>query len=175
MIIKNVRLSFPSLFKTEVYNGVDTGKYAVTLLLGKDDAQVENLKTTILNAAENKFGKPLPKGLKMPLGDGDEKEYSGYADHYSLKASTKNRPVIIDGKKNPITETDGVIYGGCYVNASIDFWVMDNQYGKRVLCNLKGIQFAKDGERFGASNDALDEFDEVETTGNTAAFKDEYF
>lgn len=173
MIIKNARLSFPSLFQSEVYNGTDTGKYTATLLISKDDSQIETLKSVILEAAENKFGKPLPKGLKMPLGDGDEKEYSGYAGHYSLKASTKNRPVIIDGKKNPITESDNTIYGGCYVNASIDFWVMDNQYGKRVLCNLKGVQFAKDGERFGSTNDALDEFEEIEQ-GETA-FEDEYF
>lgn len=35
VLLKNVRLSFPSLFKTEQYAGEDTGKFAATFLIPK--------------------------------------------------------------------------------------------------------------------------------------------
>lgn len=164
IILKNVRLSFPSLWETEAYNGVDTGKFGATFLLDKDaDAdQIKEIKAALVNAAEDKFGKPVPKSVKFCLQDGDEKEYDGYANTYAIKATTKKRPAVIDRSKTPVAEADGVIYAGCYVNASIDIWVMDNSYGKRVLASLNGVQFAKDGETFGVGGNAADDFDALE-------------
>lgn len=163
LFLKNVRLSFPSLWKTEVYNGTDTEKYTATFLISKDDPQVKSIKMALKSIAEEEFGTTLPKGLKYCLNDGDETEYNGYAGCYSLKASTKRRPVTIDGQKVPVTQDDNVIYAGCYVNASINFWVMDNQYGKRVLANLNGVQFSKDGESFvTGGSDAMDDFEVLE-------------
>ena len=39
VMLKNVRLSFPSLFKTEEYNGVDTEEFAATFLIPKSDTK----------------------------------------------------------------------------------------------------------------------------------------
>jgi len=162
LILKNVRLSFPSLWSTEIYNGEDTEKFAATLLIPKEEKQVAKIKQVMKEAAEEKFGKSLPKSLKWCLSDGDEKEYDGYAGHYTIKATTKKRPTVVDSGKTPLIEDDNKIYAGCFVNASINIWVMDNQYGKRVLANLNGIQFVKDGPKFGSDNNALDDFDVLE-------------
>jgi len=163
VIINNARLSFPSLFKTEEYGGADTGKYGATFLIPKsDEATIKAIKAAMKEVAEAEFGKPLPKNLGTCLKDGDDKEYDGYADHYSIKATTKRRPVLVNRDKSPIAEDDGILYAGCYVNASLDIWAMNNQYGKKVLASLNGIQFARDGESFGASNDSMDDFDELE-------------
>lgn len=170
IILKNVRLSFPSLWCTEVYNGTDTEKYAATFLIPKDDKQAEVLKKAVVAAAEEKFGKPVPKSVKYCLVDGDDKEYGGYADHWAIKATTKRRPVVIDRDKTPLAEDDNKVYAGCYVNASIEIWVMDNQYGKRVLASLNGIQFAKDGEAFGASSSAMDDFDALDASEDDDSF-----
>jgi len=163
IILKNVRLSFPSLWETETYNGTDTGKYAASFLVEKDSAQGKALAKAVKDVAEEKFGKPVPKGVKYALKDGDEVEYDGYAGNWAIKANTKKRPVTIDLKKTPVTENDNVLYAGCYVNASIEVYAMDNQYGKRVGCQLNGVQFAKDGESFGAGGSAMDDFEAVET------------
>lgn len=164
ILLKNVRLSFPSLYETEIYNGEDTEKYAATFLISKSDtATIKKIKATIKSFAEDNFGKPIPKTVKTPLQDGDEKEYDGYADHFSMKAATKKRPVLVDRSKTPVAEDDNVFYAGCYVNASLSLWAMDNKYGKRVLVNLNGVQFFKDGEPFGAENDSLDDFEELES------------
>jgi len=164
VLLKNVRLSFPSLFKTEVYAGEDTEKYAATFLIPKSDTKtVASIEQACKQALVEKYGEgKVPKGFKMPLVDGDDKEYQGYADHVCIKANTKKRPTLVNRDKTPIVEEDGILYGGCYVNASIDVWVMDNSYGKKVLASLNAIQFVKDGEAFGNKSDALDDFDDLD-------------
>ena len=161
IMLKNVRLSFPSLWETEIYNGDDTEKYAATFLIGKNEAQAKALKTAIKECAQEQFGTPLPKSLKNCLSDGDEKEYDGYADHYSVKATTKRRPLVIDRSRVPVMEDDNLVYAGCYVNALISLWAMDNKYGKRILANLEAIQFVRPGEPFGSGGVTPEAFDDL--------------
>lgn len=167
MKLSNVRLSFPSLWVTEKYKGEDTGKFTASFLIPKDDPQLKEIKKAMIACAEAKWGKPLPKAVKMSaLKDGDETEYDGYEGMMSVKCATQRRPVIVDRDKSLIVEADDKVYAGCYVNAVISFWAMDNQYGKKVLGNLDGIQFNAAGEPFGASNTAMDDFDELEPSAD---------
>ena len=164
VLLKNVRLSFPSLFKTEQYAGEDTEKYAATFLIPKSDTKtVASIEQACKQALVEKYGEgKVPKGFKMPLVDGDDKEYQGYADHVCIKANTKKRPTLVNRDKTPIVEEDGILYGGCYVNASIDVWVMDNSYGKKVLASLNAIQFVKDGEAVGTKSEGADDFEDLD-------------
>lgn len=163
IVLKDVRLSFPSLFTTELYNGVDTGKYAASFLVDKNSDQGKKLAKAVQAVAEEKFGKPLPKKIEYCLKDGDEVEYDGYEGMWAIKANTKKRPVVIDRKKTPIAENDDVVYPGCYVNASIEVYAMDNQWGKRIGCQLNGVQFVRDGDAFGSgSTSAMGDFDELD-------------
>ena len=159
VILKNVRLSFPSLFKKGSFNGEET-KYEATFLLNKEEHAdtIAEIKTQITDLIKTNL-----KGAKVPadklcLRDGDEVEYDGYAGCFSLKASTKKRPIVVNKDKTPLVEEDGKPYGGCYVNATVDFWVQNNAYGKRVNSTLLAVQFFKDGEPFadGAVGDVND-------------------
>jgi hypothetical protein len=48
------------------------------------------------------------------------------------------------------------------VNASIELWCQDNNYGKRINASLRGVQFLKDGEAFAGGGVAnADEFDDL--------------
>lgn len=162
VILKNVRLSFPSLFKHEVYAGESTEKFAATFLIQKSDKSTVNaLENACKQALIDKYGDKIPKGFKMPIVDGSEKEFIG-EDNISIKATTKKRPTLINRDKSPIIEEDNILYAGCYVNASIDVWVMDNNYGKKVLCSLNAIQFAKDGESFGKNENSSDDFESLD-------------
>ena len=50
---------------------------------------------------------------------------------------------------------------GDYVNAVIEVWAQNNDFGKRINANLVGIQYVKQGESFGkASDDDLFEITE---------------
>lgn len=157
--LKNVRLSFPSIFKRSEFNG-EQGKFEATFLLNKETQsdQIAAIEKAIDAAiAEAKIKVPSDKRC---LKDGDDFEYDGYAGHMAFKASTNRRPTIIDRDKTPLAEDDGKPYAGCYVNAIIDIWVQNNNFGKRANSNLFGIQFVKDGEAFGAGDtDVTDEFD----------------
>jgi hypothetical protein len=163
IILKNVRVSFPSLFKKGSFNGEET-KYEATFLLNKEEHadSITEIKAQIADLVKSNL-----KGSKVPadkicLRDGDEVEYDGYAGCYSIKCSTKKRPIVIDRDRSPLTEDDGKPYGGCYVNASIDLWVQNNAYGKRINSTLLAVQFAKDGEPFadGSTGD-INDFDMI--------------
>ena len=163
--VKNVRLSFPSLFQKANFNG-DATKYEATLLLDKEthadsikeiQAAIKSMITSDLKGA--KLGDD-----KLCLKDGEGIDYDGYENCYSLKASNKKRPMVIDRDKTPLCEDDNKPYAGCYVNAVIELWAQNNNYGKRINANLLGVQFFKDGEPFGdgvgASVDDFDAFDD---------------
>jgi hypothetical protein len=163
MKLENVRLSFPSLFRKANFNGTET-KYEATFLIDKD--KQAKLVAQIEKTIKDKIATDL-KGAKIGadklcLRDGDEVEYDGYSGHMSLKASNKKRPLVIGKDKSPISEDDNVIYGGCYVNAIVELWAQDNQYGRRINANLLGVQFVRDGEAFsGGESVGVDDFDDL--------------
>ena len=163
--LENVRLSFPSLFRKANFNGEET-KYEATLLINKD-SQADLIKQ-LEKAIQEKLKTDL-KGAKLGadkicLRDGDGVDYDGYEGHMSLKAANSKRPLVIDKDKSPLTEDDNVIYGGCYVNAIIELWAQNNNWGKRINANLLGVQFVRDGDSFGAAGESasVDDFEELE-------------
>jgi hypothetical protein len=150
--LKNVRLSFPQIWTPKAYLEGQTPKFSCNLLLDKatQKDQIEALREAIKAAAMEAFqGKP-PKGIKVCLGDGEEKAYDGYENAMFVSCSSRQRPVIVDRDRTPLVEEDGRPYAGCYVNAAVSLWVQNNQWGKRVNCNLNALQFVRDGESFGS-------------------------
>jgi hypothetical protein len=149
--LQNVRLSFPSLFQKAVFNGEET-KFEATFLIDKETQsdKIEEIQKAIAEKVKAELkGKKVPDD-KLCLKDGDESDYDGYAGMMSLKASNNKRPLVIDRDKSILTEDDNRIYSGCYVNATIELWVQNNNYGKRVNASLEVVRFRKEGERFGA-------------------------
>lgn len=161
IILKNVRISFPSLFKKATYNGDETG-FEGTFLINKEDqtAQVELIQNAIKDLIKTNLKGAKLQQDKICLRDGDLVDYDGYADHFSIKASSKKRPLVIDRDKAPLVEEDGRPYSGCYVNASVELWAQNNNYGKRINCTLLAVQFFKDGVPFGdGATGSLSDFD----------------
>jgi hypothetical protein len=165
VMIPNARLSFPNLFKKAVFNGKE-GKFEATLLFPKTDTKtykslmkaIEDCKT------ENKL---KVKDDLLCIKDGDEiaedKGYPDYAGMWAVKAGNNKRPTLINRDKTQISEDDNVLYAGCYVNAIVQPWAMNNEFGKRISANLLGVQFVKDGQPFGNEVVAsADEFDDIE-------------
>ncbi len=162
--LPNVRLSFPHLFQPHAMEEGQEPKYSAAFILDneKHAALIKQIEKTIERLALDYWKKKVP--FKPCLRDGNEKaDKEGYGDGVSfISASRKTRPAVVDRQVNPLTEEDGVIYAGCYVNATIRLWVMDNKFGKRVNAELRAVQFLKDGESFGAGPvKAEDEFEAV--------------
>lgn len=157
--LNNVRLSFPSLFQRSMFNG-EEGKFEATFLMEKGSENAKKIQAAVdALLTENKA--KLSED-KLCLKDGDNISYDGYSNQLALKGSSNKRPTVINRDKSPIIEDDNLVYAGCFVNVVVDLWFMDNKFGKRVLCNLLGVQFAKDGEAFGAGGVSDDDFDDLE-------------
>lgn len=150
--LENVRLSFPHLFTPHAMEEGQEKKYGAVFILDneKHDKTLTLIEKTIERLALDFWKKKMH--FKTCLRDGNEKpEMDGYGDGVMfISASRKTRPAVVDRAVNPITEEDGIIYAGCYVNATIRLWVQDNKWGKRVNAELRAVQFVKDGESFGA-------------------------
>ena len=167
-MLKNVRISFPALFQKAVFDG-NAGKYEATFLIDKDAQSdlIEEINTRIDKFLEEKFGAgKVPKSIKRTVfKDGDHVEYQGYENHMAFKAGSANRrPTVIDRDKSPLIEEDGKPMAGDYVNAVVGLWYSDHpKGGKQVLGNLMGVQFYKEGERFGSGDvDVMSDFEELE-------------
>jgi len=168
--LKDVRLTFPQLFEAKQVNGQGEAKFSAAFLFGRKHPQLAEIQKAIEEAAGAKWGakagdmlKQLKAADKLPVHDGDGKsDYDGYAGNYFINASNKVRPLVIDGNRSPLTSADGKPYSGCYVNAIIEFWAQDNQFGKRVNASLLGVQFVRDGERLaGGAVAAADDFEAI--------------
>jgi hypothetical protein len=169
--LKNVRLAFPQLFEAKTVNGEGEPAYSANFIIERGSPAEKELRSAIKQAAQDKWkGKAdselsaLEKKDKVCLHDGDDKSnYDGFAGNLYVSARNKVRPLVIDRDKAPLTKDDGRPYAGCYVNANIDVWVQDNQFGKRINASLKGVQFFREGEAFsGGGASSIDEFDEIE-------------
>ena len=176
IMLRNVRLSYEHIFTPSSFDDTQETKYSATFIIPKDHADVAALKKALVEAGEEKFPanfnrKGWPKGFTCALKDGDtDTNQAGellkdknpeYAGCYVLRADSTSRPVTIDRRKAAVTEADGVIYSGCYVNASLA--AAGYEFGKvkkGVKCYLNGVQFVADGERFGT--DAMDDFDSLD-------------
>ena len=159
--LNNVRLSFPSIFAPSVFEG-KSGKYEATLLLPKDRTAIVTKIESAIEEAVAKSRLKIPRG-KWCFKDGDDSEYDGYEDNWSLKAANSKRPTVIDRSRAPVTAEDEIFYAGCQVNAIIDFWIQNNSYGNRVNANLYGLQFVADNTPFGLGPiDVTDDFDELD-------------
>ena len=179
LMLQNVRLAFPALFVAKGVAADPNSKprYGASFLIAKSDPQVKAIQDAIIATANEKWGAKAElvlKGIKAKdafcVHDGALKpEYEGFEDSMYLAAHSATRPTVIDTDRSPLAEVDGKPYGGCYVNASVDLWAQDNQWGKRVNASLRGVQFVKDGDAFSAAAPAsADEFEDLGVSESAA-------
>lgn len=171
--LKNVRLSFPQLWTATGFNEKtpkEDYKYSAAFLVEKGSDNAKKIEAAIDAVATEKWKEKADNVLNQIRGnnnkfayqDGDLKDYDGYAGHMSIKAATKLRPLLVDKARNPVTEDDGVLYAGCYVNAVIDVYAYDGGGNRGITAGLVGVQFAAEGDAFGAARpEAEDLFEDL--------------
>jgi len=160
--MQNVRLSFPSLFQTETFGGTSTGKYAATFILDKKEhaKTIKEIQAHIKEMVATEFKGKGPSDDRICLKDGDDDVRPESEGKFTIKASTKKRPLVLNRDKTPVTEEDEVFYAGCHVNAIISLWAQNSKdFGKRINGSLDGVMFNAHGEPFGAAGISVDEFD----------------
>ena len=176
IVLRNVRLSYEHIFKPTSFEEGGDPKYSATFIIPKDHPDLPTLKRAFFEAGQESFTSDFkagawPKGYTCSLKDADvatdslgeilAEKNSAYKGCHILEANSAKRPIAINRNKAAVTEDDGIIYSGCYVNASLG--ISGYTYGKvkkGVKAYLNGVQFVKDGERFGS--DALSDFDALD-------------
>lgn len=173
--LSNVRLSYEHVFKPTRFDDNQEAKYSATFIIPKNHPDLPAVKRAMVEAGREEYasafgGNSWPKGFTCSLKDADTEVNSlgevlaeknpSYKGCYILEANSTRRPVTVNRDKSALTEDDGVIYSGCYVNASLAADAYEYGKVKRgVKVYLNGVQFVRDGERFGV--DALDDFEEL--------------
>jgi hypothetical protein len=176
IMLRNVRLSYEHIFTPSKFDDTQEAKYSATFIIPKDHADLPAVKRAFYEAGQEQFaadfnGKGWPKGYTCSLKDADvdtdgngellADKNAAYKGCYILEANSTRRPVAVNRNKAAVTEEDGIIYSGCYVNASLA--AAGYTFGKvkkGVKAYLNGVQFVKDGDRFGS--DALSDFDALD-------------
>ena len=163
LILKNVRLSYPHLFKAWAKNEGEKAKFSARFLLDKAThaADIKALREHLNKLQLEAFKGKIPAD-KLFLRDGAGSEKPEQENTWTVSASEDRKPSVLNRDKSRVDEEDDIVYAGCYVNAMIRSWAQNNKYGKRLNANLLAVQFVKDGERFGAERpDAEEAFEEV--------------
>ena len=178
IMLNDVRLSFPGLFKAEAFKPGDEAKFKATLLIEKGSQLDKDVRAKILAVLKEKFPQKADAILKQIQNnpnkfcyqDGDTKSYDGYEGMMALSAKSKTRPLVIDRDRSALSEEDGKPYAGCYVNARIDLFAYDSQ-GVGISASLGGVQFWRDGDSFGGGRPAdADEFAEATEGADASDF-----
>lgn len=175
VVLKDVRISFcQSLFEAEQYQGKGPFRHSASFLVAPGSDNDKAIRAAILAAAKEKWTKPgaAEKKIEALKGnsnkfcyqDGNLKDYDGYQDMMYIGGHRQQKdgaPLVIDRNKAPLRAEDGKIYGGCYVNASIDIYAQDGE-NDGIRCGLVAVQFLRDGDSFGgAAKSKGDEFEDL--------------
>lgn len=160
-------MSFPKLSKPEAYEGKGQAYYSTVMLFDKDQ-DLKPMKQLIRQAIVEAFGKDKTKWPKisLPWRDGNTKsDFEGYKGRYYAGAKSKNRPTLVNVKKEtiPQDEIDTEFYGGAICQAVLRAKVTLSGRNYFVTFYLQGIMKIKDGERFGGGCNPEEDFDDFDT------------
>lgn len=176
VVLEMVRLSFPKLWKPEASIEGGVPKFGAAFLMdptsetGKKN--IKKIEAAVKLAATKTWAEKADKVRKAldsdrsGLRDGDTATngegdvYDGYEDMKFISASNRKRPQVLNRDKSPLAEEDGVVYGGCFVDAVVDIWATSDKKlgGNGIFCTLEVVRFRKDGEPFGAAPIDADDY-----------------
>lgn len=167
ILIQNARIALfndPALWTPKQFKGTGLFAYRATLLIAPENPAMAQINAAIDKVAKEKWAAKSDAILKQIKAsdnkcfftDGDLKTYNGYPGNWAIVATRQQNagaPVVCGrgGKKDPIGESDGRLYSGCYVNSTIEVWAQDNEWGKAIRALLINVQLVRQGESFGGA------------------------
>ena len=157
------RVSFPSLFTTAVIDGVDSGKYGLSLMIPKGETvMISQIEAAEKEACQKFFKDSIPKNFRRALIDGNEVENRPeYKDHWIIRPKSKTPPEVVDRMMDAITDPNA-IRSGDYVRISCNFYGYNTKGNAGIASGLGNVQFLKRGDPLGNQRRAADEFQAIE-------------
>ena len=142
------RISYAKIFKPEKNDLSGKEEYSCMVLIPKSDTKtVSALKQAIKTAIKGRFGDKQPKGIRIPLRDGDKTGDGGvpagaeagqapYGDNYFINCKNTRPPAIVDQKRRDVIDANQIVSGD-YVRVSVNAFGYDN---KRRLMTYRNKQ-----------------------------------
>lgn len=135
--------------------------YSARLIIPKSDkTTMDKIQMAIANAyVEGQkillrgYDSVTPDACKMPVADGDL-DYPNvpeYKDSWYINANSHDKPGIVDGALNHISDTSE-LYSGIIGRASIQFYAFNSRGQRGIACALRNIQKLADGRHLGGKN-----------------------
>lgn len=173
IITPHFRAGFNSVFKPSKPKNAKPDqepKYSIQAFF-PPTTDLSEMKREAQKAAEEKWGKDIPKNLRSPFRkNGDlDKPVDGIPEDWILmtfSAPEKSRPGLVDAKRNDIID-EVEVYSGAWFRAQVRAFGYDNVGNKGVSFGLQNLQKIKDDEPIGAGRTPANKaFDAVETAGS---------
>lgn len=168
ILTPKARMSYPNLLEARAMEGAEP-KYSVSLLV-PPSADLTLLKQAALKCAKEKWGENMPKSLKSPFLDAEEKGEGkeGYEAGWALlRPSTKQKPGVVDARGANITD-EGDIYPGRWCVASLRPFAYDVNGNKGVSFGLQNVQVLDHDDPIGGRSRPDDDFEYEEGVDGTA-------
>lgn len=183
LMLKMKRIAFPVFGEPKAVGDNEGGKaWSGRLVIDPDDPQIAQIEAAMKGVAKAKWKDEadtvyelLRENKKLAFERGPYKNkktgkiYTGFEGKFNLGMrwgiDKPGRPTVVSKTGVELTENaerERAIYSGCFVNAKVEFWAQDNQFGRGIRCTPLGVMFAADGDSFGggASPATADDFAE---------------
>lgn len=189
--LRDVRLSFPKLFTPEASVKDGPLKFGSNFLIHPDDQYYDENCAAAQAAYDAVFKdrwkdkKPVLKDDRKCYREGEKfvnqesgEIYAGYEGVMVVTAArgagkSKNpedsihkakRPPMYYRNKDKVEEDDGTFYGGCRVDAIVNFYAINDmdKGGNGIFATIELIRFRRDDTPFGAAPVSIDELEDLE-------------
>ena len=167
--IQRCRLSFPHLLMPKAQDN-GPAVYSASFIMQDSQPEWAEAMQIIGQMAQDKWADKAQMVLNLVTsdkrlrcyGNGNEQiskqtgeVYDGYKEpgtvYIGAKSDPKPRLYGPDAQPLPPTANANQMFvGGNYVAAIVRFWPQDNTHGRAIRCQLVGVQYIEEGEKFGA-------------------------
>jgi len=169
-MLKNIVMAFPALAEPQSL-GEGEPAYGAKFPITPNSEQQKAIEAAILAEATAAWKDKAGSILQLLEEDGklcfskkvykskrDGEPYAGFAgNHYLSTRNAKTQPTVFDKYGAELTTTGEIerqAFSGSVVNASIEVWAQDNQWGRRVNCSLRGVMVTGQGDNLGGGGSA---------------------
>lgn len=162
-------LAFNNLYEARPVVEGGEARFSATLIFDEDVQKTEayqNLTKAIMAEAHRFFGDKLPKDIRWPIRDGEEKEeFEGFgAGKKFINPWTKLAVGVIGPKKEKMVQSD--VFSGVLARFAVRPRGYNTAGNKGVLLMLEGVQVADTNQkRIDGKTDASRLFDDLEGFG----------
>lgn len=163
---------FSYLYVFDTYKGDNGESYCGHFILEPTDPQVATIVAAMKEVARARWGTEADAvyaslkakdRLALHLGDVAKPGEEAYKGKVFLSGTSKTRPTVVEtrgGVNVPLTNADARPRSGDYGNMICAIWAQDNKFGKRINCQIQGVQYTAKGAPLGGGGRvaAVEEF-----------------